>query len=99
MSDLTPVIFRKSEREIVAVFPYDPGDISAVTMGCYAHFGQHAACAVEWYRTTKPATPEEYADLKRELEAAPYEYRFKVLRRIPSDAYAQRRANLGQRNT
>lgn len=77
--DLTRVVFRKDKGEIVAVFPDDEGD-----MGCYAHVGQHSICSRGWYRTTRPAAEEEYADLKRELESAPYHYRFKVLTRLPN---------------
>lgn len=74
-AELTRVIFRKDDGEIVACFPDD--------MSCYSHIGQHSEYVREWYADTKPATPEEYADLKRELESAPYDYRFKVITRHP----------------
>jgi hypothetical protein len=74
----TRVLFRVSDGEVVAVFP----DIwSGVLVACYAHVGQHGACSREWYYSTRPAKPEEYADLMAELEGAPYGYRLKVLRR------------------
>lgn len=75
----TRVIFRKDSHEVTAVFP-DETDRGLYT--CYAHVGQHGSCSYEWYRTTKPATESEYAALKRELESAPYNYRFRVMRRM-----------------
>ncbi len=49
---------------------------------CYAHVGQHSGCSMGWYHKTRAAKPEEYADLQRELESAPYGYRFKIYNRI-----------------
>ena len=51
-------------------------------MTCYAHVGQHGACGLAWYYNTRSATPEEYADLKAELESPPYGYRLKVYKRM-----------------
>ena len=72
---LTKVLFRKSEGEVTACFPND--------MSCYAHIGQHSEYSRAWYNTTKPARPEEYAALKRELESAPYEYQLQIIHRHP----------------
>lgn len=64
-----PVIFRKqTDGEILAVFPnqleYN------LYLECYAHIGQHSTCSLDYYRSdTRPATPEEYADLLAELTA------------------------------
>ena len=44
--------------------------------------GQHLACTLGWYYTTRPATETEYAALKRELEGAPFGYRLKVYQRM-----------------
>lgn len=66
------VIFRADKRgehknEVTAVFPYF--DATPGNMACYAHLGQHGECAFEWYaRDTRPATPEEYGPLLRELQ-------------------------------
>jgi hypothetical protein len=39
-------------------------------MSCYVHVGQHSACSFTWYRQhTRPATPDEYRDLYRELQS------------------------------
>ena len=78
----TPVLFRKKYGEITAVFPCEPGTTDGLTMSCYVHVGQHGSCDFGWYNTTRLAKPEEYADLKRELESAPYGYRLKVYRRM-----------------
>lgn len=85
--DETPVIFRaersgKFKGDVTAVFPCDPSDVNGYQMSCYAHIGQHSGCSLDWYHTTRAAKPEEYADLKRELESAPYGYRLKVYSRI-----------------
>lgn len=81
-----PVIFRNwvgkgSEGEIIAVFP-------TLSEGhnlwrCYQHVGQHGTCNrwITW--KTSPAYPEEYADLKRELESSPYYYRLRVIQKWP----------------
>ena len=85
---VTPVLFRVHRRpgthgdDVTAVFPAEPAKYSGYDMTCYASIGQHGACSFGWYRETRPATPEEYADLKRELESAPYHYRLKVYRKI-----------------
>ena len=66
----TTVIFRKwkgKAENIIALFPWveeSPGRCSS-----FEHVGQHGRadyCGV--IRLTTPATPAEYADLKRELE-------------------------------
>lgn len=65
------VIFRmdthESIKEVTAVFPslYPyPG-----RMVCYAHIGQHSECCDAWYyNRTRPATPEEYTPLLKELQ-------------------------------
>lgn len=65
------VVFRadgpKTNPSITAVFPCEPSDTQGHFMSCYEHIGQHASCGMEWYRTTRPATPEQYADLLAEL--------------------------------
>lgn len=94
----TPVLFRMDRhgkhREVTAVFPTQPADISGAAMSCYAHIGQHGACCREWLQSTRPAKPDEYADLKAELEAVPYEYRLKVYRRITPQLHDVFRAAL-----
>jgi hypothetical protein len=61
------VLFRMEGTRPVAVFPSLPGTPDSGTALCYAHVGQHSACTRDWYRTTRAATPKEYAPLLREL--------------------------------
>lgn len=74
----TLVIFRKyHDGEILALFPELPADRKHCT--CYAHVGQHSAADYQGcIRSSRPATPDEYKALARELESAPYTYRLKI---------------------
>lgn len=38
----------------------------------YAHIGQHSACHVDYAKECAEATPEQYNDLKMELEGIGY---------------------------
>ena len=84
----TAVLFRveragEFKGTVTAVFPDEVTHVASTElMTCYGHIGQHGSCSRDWLRTTRPATPEEYASLKSELEAAPYEYCLKVIKRI-----------------
>lgn len=83
-TETTRVLFRVERgrtREVTAVFP-DLAQGWGTDVMCYAHVGQHGSCSMEWLRGTRPAKPEEYADLKAELEAEPYGYNLVVLARI-----------------
>jgi len=77
------VIFRKwkDSGTVIALFPGLPADRRG-NIQCYEHIGQHGAA---WYAgviaETRPAKPEEYESLRRELEAAPYNYRLAIRRR------------------
>jgi hypothetical protein len=87
--DIVLVIFRAERSgqfkgDVTAVFPTLPADQHGHMMTCYAHIGQHSGCDHGWYNKTRPAKPDEYADLKRELESVPYEYKLKVCKRISS---------------
>ncbi|MCK5236221.1 MAG: hypothetical protein KAR06_04470 [Deltaproteobacteria bacterium] len=71
---VTKVIFRKyPEGDVIALFPDNSYRRNYMTE-CYQHIGQHGEGD---YRgvvaSTKPATPEEYADLKAELESIGYD--------------------------
>ena len=82
MSEQTTVIFRKwkDTGDIIALFP----DIEERYGRCssFMHVGQHAAADyVGVLHDTSLATPAEYADLRQELESAPYLYSFKVRKR------------------
>lgn len=95
----TPVLFRKEkDGDTTAVFPCEPHDYYGKLMTCYAHIGQHSGCSFEWYRSTKPALPEEYADLKAELEGAPYGYKLKVYQRLDWRLHARFEAEVRRFN-
>lgn len=79
---MTPVIFRKNDYGVTAVFPTLEADYAG-NMTCYAHIGQHSACSLGWYYTTKPAAETEYADLLQELKSIGYDD-LKVYRRRPA---------------
>lgn len=87
--EVTAVLFRMERNEgngesCLAVFPSIPADVG-YTMSCYSHIGQHAGCTYKYYRSTRPAAPEEYADLKRELESygpPDAHYRLRVVSRL-----------------
>ena len=77
----TEMIFRKEKNgDILAVFPYEPYNDIHNVVGCYAHLGQHGGCHFDYVlKETKPAKPEEYAALYKELESLGYN--IKVVRR------------------
>lgn len=54
--------------DVFAYFPEENHDIAGKYKTAYSHIGQHSACHPEYARESRPATPEEYADLKAELE-------------------------------
>ncbi len=66
------VMFRKyrdKSAEILAVFPYEAHDRECRFVTCYAHIGQHGGAQMAHVLTaTRPAKPEEYAELYEELQ-------------------------------
>lgn len=61
-----PVIFRAERSgafkgDITAVFP--------TLETCYAHIGQHSGYSLDWYYSTRPAKPAEYASLLAEVRS------------------------------
>ena len=71
---MTKVIFRKyKDGDILALFPQVPADDLGVLCSSYQHIGQHGGADYTLcISKTKPATPEEYAKLKAELENSGY---------------------------
>lgn len=94
----TQVIFRKWPKseggDVIALFPCDPAT-NEYDCDSYQHIGQHGAASLDLVWRTKLAKPEEYADLKRELESAPYHYHLDVRKRIPANAMEIRRHKMG----
>ena len=69
------VLFRKWKKDgsIIAIFPELPGTQDATTCECYEHNGQHGAGDPAYIiQATTLAKPEEFADLKSELERIGY---------------------------
>lgn len=77
--EVTKVIFRKfKEDDVIALFPEQTN--TRFTL-CYMHIGQHSDCDYNHIvSTTKLATEEEYADLKKELESIGYN--LKVIKKV-----------------
>jgi len=90
----TKTIFRKFKDtgEIIALFPEIPHDVNGFTCSSYMHVGQHGASSLGLHDVSKPATPEEYAPLQRELESIGYD--LQIIKRIPRNAYQTRKAQL-----
>lgn len=92
--NLTRVVFRKWKKNdgswgsdgIIALFPLDHCDLDNEALcNSFEHVGQHGGADYDGViRQTVPATPEEYADLKREIESPPYNYKLRVCKRAPN---------------
>lgn len=69
----TVAIFRTFRKggDVYALFPELPADRRG-HCECYAHVGQHGAAYPGAIAGTRPATAEEIAPLKRELESLGY---------------------------
>lgn len=66
----TKVIFRKwPNGNIIALFPEEVENHKITLCNSYEHVGQHGLADPSYIiSVTYPAKPEEYADLKKELE-------------------------------
>jgi hypothetical protein len=65
--EITPTIFRVFEGEVIALFPTIIADEYGHCMS-YQHVGQHGgANYLHVTENSRPAKPEEYEDLLREL--------------------------------
>jgi hypothetical protein len=81
--DITHVVFRQFQDEIVALFPYEAWDYDENYCAAYSHIGQHSAADYgHIISKSKPLQPEQYAELKSELESIGYN--LKVLKRANS---------------
>lgn len=81
MTRQTRVLFRKDKHGVFALFPDLPWNHSG-SVTCYAHIGQHGGANYNHcIRSSRPASPEDYAPLKRELEGSPYRYKLKIVKR------------------
>lgn len=87
----TAVLFRRWPKsaggDAIALFPFVAGSNAPGDCNSFQHVGQHGTADLRGVvRATEPAsvTEPDIAALKRELEAAPYGYRLRVLRRSPT---------------
>jgi hypothetical protein len=83
---MTPILFRADRSGdfkgvVTAVFPTIAADVSGNQMTCYSHIGQHSGCSLGWYHSTRAATPQEYRDLLKELQAIGYDD-LRIVKRI-----------------
>ncbi len=72
----TKTVFRTWRRkggETIALFPEIPYDIHGHHCESYMHTGQHGGAYPGAITGTRPATPDEIAPLRRELESLGYE--------------------------
>lgn len=79
-TDITKVVFRwwKVSKDVIALFPEI---VDHYLCESYEHVGQHSLADYDGIiAESRPATPEEYAYLKEELELH-YGYNFKVMQR------------------
>lgn len=70
----TIVLFRMFQGEVVALFPTEATHIEEWWLcSCYSHMGQHSSADLNRFiLNSRRAAPDEYADLKRELEQRGY---------------------------
>jgi len=90
----TKVIFRvfkgKYEGEVVAIFPEHVATINAAYCESYMNIGQHGSCdPIGLISVTKLAKPEEYKNLKAELENH-YGYNLEIIKKNNSSYYIKR---------
>lgn len=92
----TDVIFRRwPDGSVVALFPGESWDYAGYFCASFEHVGQHGGA--DYQRViarTKPASAHEYARLRRELEAEPYNYHLRVLQRATAAHRRQRHNRL-----
>jgi len=85
--------FRQS-GETIALFPEEPADIRGDFCMSYMHTGQHGAASpmgTAFARITHPATLEEIAPLRRELESIGY--KLAPILRVSHKMHQARRQN------
>jgi hypothetical protein len=97
MEEKVEVLFRYDTTKdfkgtIFAVFPYDIADHDG-NVTTYQHIGQHSAGDYNHcLQTSRQATPEEYQDLKKELESIGYE--LNIIKKRNYDKYLCQFKNL-----
>lgn len=88
---ITDVVFRVDTTKdwkgtVYALMPHDCCDFKG-HVSTYQHVGQHSAADYNHYISkSRPASPKEYADLKKEMEQG-YGYNLKVVSKRNYDKY------------
>lgn len=86
------VVFRKDNSGVFALFPHDVCDNQG-HVTTYQTIGQHSAANYQHcIAKSKPATEQEYTDLKKELETIGYN--LKVVKRQNYDKWLESYRNL-----
>lgn len=68
-----PVVFRRFADQVVALFPTTPFDLYYGHCQSYESFGKYGAAEIDSCITdSKPATPEQYKFIEKELESLGY---------------------------
>lgn len=71
MATLVKFRYNKANNDLFAYFPQLRTNL-ANDFTCYSHVGQHSSASPAYVRASDEATPEQYADLKTELESIGY---------------------------
>lgn len=81
----TIVLFRVDNDGVCfAIFPFEPVNRSGTLVSVYARVGGHSSGDLRgMIDTSRPATPEEYRAIERELTGYPYRYKLAIRKRTP----------------
>ena len=60
-------LIERDVNGVLAYFPEINHNHSGTEKEAYAHVGQHSGCSIEYAHECRPATKDEYADLRKEL--------------------------------
>ena len=88
----TDIVFRVDTSKdfkgtVFALFPHEVSTLDGL-VNCYQHVGQHSSADYNHcINTSKLATAEEYADLKKEMESIGY--KINVVKKRNYDKYLQ----------
>ncbi len=98
-TDICPVIFHKWKTGcVIALFPATAYNTDPTLCLSYEHIGQHGAADGRGIiAKTTPASPEEYRDLKAELESMGYN--LKVYQREALALFEARLAQIREWNS
>lgn len=94
---IVPVLFRvwRNDREVFALFPTFPGTNERHTCTCYVHVGQHHSVGESIaIASSRPAKPDEYKDLLRELAQIYDDCTLRVMQRASRKMQLERYALL-----